>query len=318
MVRRWYVPSLPYVPHYDEQPYPGSKCISLFCLLFPQSLLWAKRKQPESSQNIFDTAVHVFTPWGSTDTPYQGLSLNKIGHCNYQATWGLWRAFRHKTFGTCYPLHVKWLSPGTLTGTQSAVCADTATEESRGPWGPEEGAAWQRALSSMRTLSPLDFHSKHLHTELAKATKQESYKHLTGSDRSAELQACAHTTSPPLCSTSTWLTRGMAGEYPGQPWLPLKHLYQKRPLELGRFFHLKIRDSPTVLSKPFSWKENRKWHFFVNQISICYMPFHWWAFWFFPTQVMLVLAYVSMWRWNEIPPFDCTLFCLITLQICHH
>lgn len=34
----------------------------------------------------------------------------------------------------------------------------------------------------MRTLSPPDFHSKHLHTELAKATKQESYKHLTGSD----------------------------------------------------------------------------------------------------------------------------------------
>lgn len=52
-------------PHCDEQPYAGSTCISLFCLLFPQSLHWAKRKQPESLPKVVYT-VQAFTPWGNS------------------------------------------------------------------------------------------------------------------------------------------------------------------------------------------------------------------------------------------------------------
>lgn len=114
MVRRWYVPSLPYIPHCKEQPYPGSTCNPLFCLLFPRFLLWAKRMQPESPQNIVYPAVHVSTPWGSTHTPSQGPRLDRRGHCNSRATWGLWETSGHKPFSTCCSHHGKWLSPGTL------------------------------------------------------------------------------------------------------------------------------------------------------------------------------------------------------------
>lgn len=108
-----------YLRFYYEQPYPVSTWVSLFWPLFPRSLPWTR---PESPQNIFCTAAHVFTPWGSTNIPYQCLSLNWPGHWNSQVTWGLWRAFRQKLFSTCNSHLAKWLSLGDTPSTPSAVC----------------------------------------------------------------------------------------------------------------------------------------------------------------------------------------------------
>lgn len=129
-----------YLRFYYEQSYPGSTWISLFCLLFPQSLPWA---QPKSPQNILYTAAHVFTPRGSTNIAYHGLSLNWSGHWNSQATWGLWRAFRHKLFSTCNSHLAKWLSLGTLSDTICSLWL-TLPRESPGTWRGL-GRWWQGA-----------------------------------------------------------------------------------------------------------------------------------------------------------------------------
>lgn len=111
-------------------------------------------------------------------TLLKGLSQKWLGHWNHQATLGLWRAFSHKPFSIGYLHYVKWLSPGTLPWTQSAVYE----------WhyhGRVLGPEASRGVSSWAT-SP-DEHAYRAHwtftaTVLANATKQGGYQPLPGSD----------------------------------------------------------------------------------------------------------------------------------------
>lgn len=121
----------------------------------------------------------------------------------------------------------------------------------------------------------------------------------SASRRLAEPRACAHMTSPPRCSTSTWLTRETAGQSPGPGhYHSLKHLTLERfpgtciPVKNQRFFGGIIRS--------FLIKKSRNDSFAVCiSIYLSIDVFFWFFFFFFnPHIVSISVCQCVRVKWN--------------------
>lgn len=86
------------------------------------------------------------------------------------ATWGLWRAFKHRPFSTCYFHPVKWLSPGPLPWTPAAVCGWKYHRRVLGPEG--EGSRGNQPWEA-GTHKAIDLYRKYLWTVVVKAAMQK-------------------------------------------------------------------------------------------------------------------------------------------------